>query len=155
VSGPLAVVLGAALLFGACGADHSPVRSTAPLDTGRLVTVASVYDGDTFTDSTRVKYRVLVIDSCEMDTPGGTRARTEARSLLLGKLVRVSTEPGHEHDRSGRRLVYVTLPNGEDFGELMATADHTAVYGGRHDAHPDRVDIAREIDGTPPRDCDR
>lgn len=163
MSGPLAAALGAVLVLGACQAQATPTAHPvggATVQTGAVVTVASVYDGDTFTDTAGAKYRVLVIDSCEMGTPGGLRARTEARALLLGKTVTVTAEPGHERepDRNGRRgrnLVYVTLGDRDDFGERMVMADHTAVYRGRHDAHPDRVAIARLFDGTPDRDCTR
>lgn len=121
----------------------APLRAPAPAS--RVVHVASVHDGDTFTDSAGVKYRVLVEDSCELGTPGGTRAQTQARQLLNGKDVTVSPIGKRSYDRE---LAYVTLPDGRDFADVMLEADHTAVYAGRNDASAGKVAEGRTHDAN-------
>ena len=89
-------------------------------------------DGDTFELNGR-RVRVLGIDSCELETPGGGRAKLQAEALLLGRAVTLQTEPGVDTDRNGRLLRYVSVA-GTDFGDQMVTYDHTGVYEGDNDA---------------------
>lgn len=110
--------------------------SASPLATRTHVT--SVHDGDTFTITTGDKVRVLVMDSCEIGTGGGARARDEAKALLSGKDVTL-TRDGPSRDRYGRLLRRVTLPDGRDFADVMLEADHTALYAGHQDASPAAV----------------
>jgi micrococcal nuclease len=97
-----------------------------PVETTR---VERVVDGDTLVVAGNRKVRVLGIDSCEMDTPGGKRAREEAQSLLLGRTVVLSRE-NQNTDGYGRLLRYVRMGDGGDFGQTMVLADHTGVYEG-------------------------
>jgi endonuclease YncB( thermonuclease family) len=121
----------------------APIHAPAPV--GRVVHVASVHDGDTFTDTAGVKYRVLVEDSCEIGTPGGARAQAEARQLLTGQDVTVTPIGKRSYDRE---LAYVTLPDGRDFADVMLEADHTAVYAGRNDASAAKVAEGRAHDAN-------
>ena len=119
----------------------APPATTAPAlpgaGPGERVTVAEVIDGDTFelTDGRRV--RVLGIDSCEVDTPGGREARQEALPLQGGGVI-LRTEPGVDTDRDGRLLRYVQAVSdgGQigDYGLYMVRYDHTGVYQGDNDA---------------------
>jgi endonuclease YncB( thermonuclease family) len=124
----------------------TPPATTAPAlpgaGPGERVTVAEVIDGDTFelTDGRRV--RVLGIDSCEMDTPGGREARQEALPLRGGD-VNLRTEPGVDTDRDGQLLRYVQAVIGggqiDDYGLYMVRYDHTGVHQGDNDASPEYV----------------
>jgi len=109
--------------------------------------VTKVIDGDTFDIDTGQRIRVLGIDSCEMSTAGGPRAK-ETAELLLSNGVSLRSEPGSpDKDRYGRLLRYV-LVTGGDFGEQMVTYDHTAVYAGHNDASASYVDNLRSLDSN-------
>jgi endonuclease YncB( thermonuclease family) len=109
---------------------------------GERVTVADVIDGDTFELADGRRVRVLGIDSCELDTPGGREAREEALPLQGGDVF-LRTEPGVETDRDGRLLRYVQaiIGGGQigDYGLYMVRYDHTGVYQGDNDASGEYV----------------
>lgn len=107
----------------------------APINGAR---VGRVIDGDTFELADGRKVRVLGIDSCEMDTPGGREAKLVAQAKLYG-MVGLSSQPGGpDADRYGRLLRYVQTDSG-DFGLAMVGWDHTGVYQGDNDASPEYV----------------
>lgn len=114
--------------------------------------VTRVVDGDTFV-TPEGKVRVLVMDSCESGTQGGALATSDAHMLLDGQSVTLTAEPGHDKDRSGRLLRYVTLPDGRDYADYMLGFSHSAVYAGKNDASPAKVAEGRaaDVDG---RTCD-
>lgn len=117
----------------------APIAPAAPAEpVGDTETVTRVVDGDTFLVPSG-KVRVLVMDSCESGTPGGTRATAQANQLLAGQTVTLTAEPGHDHDSYGRMLRYVTLADGRDYADTMLEADHTAVYAGDNDASAAKV----------------
>lgn len=122
--------------------------------------VARVVDGDTvevLLRGHRVKVRVLGIDSCERDTPGGPRATRSARGFLPqgGEVTLAREIDAPDQDRWGRLLRYITLPGGTDLGIAMVSADHTGVYAGRrNDASPAYLARLREADRDG-RDCAR
>lgn len=128
-----------------------PTSTTSSTDVGRVI------DGDTFELASGATVRVLGIDSCEADTPGGAEATALANRLLTGP-VELTAEPGADKDRYGRLLRYVRTSSG-DFGELMVKWDHTGVYQGRGDASPTYVAMlyAHDLDqaANPPsgREC--
>jgi endonuclease YncB( thermonuclease family) len=96
--------------------------------------VARVIDGDTFELADGRVVRVLGIDSCEMETPGGGQAKLAAQDVLLNTHVVLTAEPGVDTDRYGRLLRYVTTAGNGDLGEHLVRFDHTGVYQGRNDA---------------------
>lgn len=118
-----------------------------------LVTVTRVIDGDTIEIETGRKIRVLGIDSCEIGTLGGGRARAEGRLLLLPQQVTLKMEPGITTDPYDRDLRYVILEGGRDYSEVMVVSDHTSVYPGGH-APKEYEDKLRAIDGDPAKNCD-
>jgi endonuclease YncB( thermonuclease family) len=152
-----------ALLLGGCvptevpravSAPSTPAGSTAVADDastateGSTTTVSRVIDGDTFVITGGVEVRVLGIDSCEAGTPGGTRATQAARAALLGRSVRLTSQPGVDLDRYGRELRYISTADG-DFAEMMVRADHTAIYSkGHNDASPAVQARLRSLDGN-------
>jgi len=119
--------------------------------------VTRIIDGDTFQLSDARTVRVLGIDSCESDTPGGDLATSLARQLLIGS-VGLKAEPGIDVDRYGRLLRYVQTSSG-DFGQLMVGHDHTGVYQGDNGASANYVQrlYAHDLDhaANPPagREC--
>ncbi|HEY9417886.1 MAG TPA: thermonuclease family protein [Pseudonocardia sp.] len=115
------------------------------------IRVSRVIDGDTFElpDGTRV--RVLGIDSCEMSTPAGQEALTSAKFWLDNKDIVLTSEPGVDLDRYGRKLRYVNA-GGVDFGKSMVSYPHTGVYGGKNGANPAYIAELRGLD-TGGRTC--
>jgi endonuclease YncB( thermonuclease family) len=156
-----AVVVGAAAVVGAgaLGAEMVTASLSLPQRPAyyETVVVGSVYDGDTFTLTDGRKIRPLVLDSCEMDTPGGLRARTDARALLQGRTV-VLTRGRVDRDYFQRHLRYVGIPQPDgtvrDFANTMLEQSHTGIYAGRSDASPSRLAAGRLADRDG-RDCSR
>lgn len=109
-------------------ADRAAV--TLPTRGGEPVTVSRVIDGDTFELSDGRKVRLLGIDSCESDTPGGVKATNDALTLLTGGWqVTLHEEPtAPDTDQWGRLLRYVDIADVSDFGEWMVRHDHTGIY---------------------------
>lgn len=125
------------------------VISTPPVD---VTVVSKVTDGDTFELTTGHKIRVLGIDSCEKNTPGGIRALTQARELLLNQEVILEWEGNTDKDRYDRHLRYVLLKDGRDYSEVMVAENHTEAYKGG-DAAKDYEARMITLD-TPPRKCE-
>lgn len=117
------------------------IATNYPVET---VEVSRVIDGDTFVVSGGRHVRVLGIDSCEMDTPGGKAAKAGAEELLDGRDVTLSREK-RDVDRYGRLLRYVKLGDGGDYGQIMVLATHTGVYEGG-DASDSYVAGLRDLD---------
>lgn len=122
------------------------VPVVAPVPTVESGTVAGVIDGDTFELSSGDLVRVLGIDSCEMSTDAGPRAKAAAESLLSNPQVTLEREPGVDRDRYGRLLRYVSTAYGADMGETMVTGPHTGVYTGENDAAPQRLQALQALD---------
>jgi endonuclease YncB( thermonuclease family) len=91
------------------------------------VTVTKVIDGDSLELSDGRTIRVLGIDSCEMNTPGGQQAKSAAETQLGTGPVTLTSEPGVDLDRYGRHLRYVQVGS-VDLGESLVRHDHTGVY---------------------------
>lgn len=117
-------------------------------DTGQVVTVTRVVDGDTL-DTTVGRVRVAVADSCEWGSPGGRAATADAHALLDGQTVRLVVVGDRDRERYGRLLRKVVLSDGRDFGAVMAARPHTGIYAGHIDAWPDYIAQVRaaDIDG--------
>jgi endonuclease YncB( thermonuclease family) len=122
------------------------------------VTVSRIIDGDTFELADGRDVRVLGIDSCEANTPGGREATAAAYALQGGDVI-LTTEPGVDTDRYDRLLRYVQVGSAGDFGEYMVRYDHTGVYQGHSDASPEYIQrlYAADLDfaANPPsgREC--
>lgn len=146
----------ATLVLAGCGIDaqrdqrEGGGRSSEGL-AGEAAAMTRLVDADTFAVGDR-RIRVLGINSCESDTPGGKRATADAADLLDGPMV-LTREPGVDVDRYGRELRYVTV-GGQDYGATMVARDHTEVYRGRNDASPEYVAKLRGLDSDG-RNCDR
>lgn len=89
-------------------------------------TVTSVTDGDTFTIENDTVIRVIGIDTPETQyAPDGAEcygevASNRAKELLMGTTVALTTDDTQAmYDDYGRLLAYVTLPDGQDYGEQM------------------------------------
>jgi endonuclease YncB( thermonuclease family) len=91
------------------------------------VTVTKVVDGDSLELADGRTIRVLGIDSCEMNTPGGQQAKSAAETQLGTGPVTLTSEPGVDLDRYGRHLRYVQVGS-VDLGESLVRHDHTGVY---------------------------
>lgn len=133
----------------------APPQPTPPPPVG--VSVTRVIDGDTFEIAGGQRVRVLGIDSCEMSTPGGPRAKADAVFHLTDpnyQPIKLVSQPGApDKDRYGRLLRYVQLGNSWDLGETMVIYSHTGVYQGKSDASPEYMNKLRELDGYNGRDC--
>ena len=112
---------------------------------GETITISRVVDGDTFELTDGRTVRVLGIDSCEMNTPGGKWAKEHAESTLnnsFNQPLTLVAEPGApDKDRYGRLLRYVKMggySDGYDFGIEMVKWDHTGIY------NPENNDASEE-----------
>lgn len=114
--------------------------------------VATVVDGDTFILTDHRAVRVLGIDSCELISRSGSRARDDAAQLLgPGRMVTLRGEPGVDRDRYRRHLRYVTTSGGQDLGSEMIGFAHTGVYEGGDASAAYTAQLRRLDDG--PREC--
>lgn len=118
-----------------------PEFTPAPVSVSSGV-VDRVIDGDTLdvrlsTDGDPVRVRVLGIDTPETvdpDTPvqcWGPEASTWAHQQLDNAAVTLTTDPGlvlSDHDRYGRLLRYVQLPDGSDYSVRAAEAGMARVF---------------------------
>jgi micrococcal nuclease len=121
---PSTVALVVALVFAlgvvvGRGGDRSP---SAPASSG-FASVTKVSDGDTIWLSQVGKVRLVGIDTPEVfghvDCFGPAASAFAKRLLHLG--LRVRYRVGREsHDRYGRTLAYVWLPDGRMFNQLLA-----------------------------------
>ena len=103
---------------------------SAPKDLAesQLYSVSAVIDGDTITvsmDGKDERIRLLGIDTPETDPTYnriecfGAEATTETKAKLLGKSVRIETDPSQAtRDKYNRLLAYVFL-DGQNFNEYL------------------------------------
>lgn len=140
----LLLVVFAAYQFGQPSPAPAPVpqsqtaaaetAASAPIATSSLVApdtypVVRVVDGDTlkiFKDGATTTIRVIGLDTPEVVDPKkpvqcyGPEASVEAHQLLDGQNVRIETDPTQDlHDKYGRLLAYVFLPDGTLFEQFM------------------------------------
>lgn len=135
------------------GTAVTPVAAVSSVP-DEFVVVAEIVDGDTFKTATGDVVRVLGIDSCEMSTPGGRKAKEDAAVFLLqGGPITLHAQPGApDRDRYGRLLRYVQTPLG-DLGKGLVVSPHTGVYAGKNDASAEYVNELRTIYDTDGRNC--
>lgn len=138
-------------------ADKAGTRNVAPVPVQERIAafVVRVTDGDTFTVKTSEgedKIRVLGIDcpesshnakcerdgkqgraSCDVQVPRGVDAKRVAQNLVEGKSV--TLEGPFSRDPFGRRLAYVRLADGRDYGLLMVREGRCEDFGWKY-PHP-------------------
>ncbi len=97
--------------------------------------VKHIVDGDTFdilSDAGLQRYPYVTVRVLGIDAPEKNRMATRVAGLAakayleevmpLGSPIRVATKP--DPDSFGRFLVHVTLPSGQDLGDVMVNAGH-------------------------------
>ncbi len=113
----LSLLLLAGLSFGPFVDYDAWAGTFSQLGSSRWVTVARVYDGDTFKTGSGEKVRLLGINTPETahgSQPGqplGTKAKQQLKSLILGKLVRLEFDK-EKYDNYGRLLAHIYLRDG-------------------------------------------
>ena len=133
----------ALLLFAAIASASGCTRSPAEPSSSNA-TVVKIVDGDTIDvrsdDRGRLRIRVIGIDTPEVKKPhytvgcGGVEASQYAVALLTDQRVAVVTDPSQDaHDRYGRTLAEIFLPDGRNYAVEAARAGHahSYVYGHR------------------------
>lgn len=116
-----------------------PLPVAPPRPVGAAATVQRVVDGDTadvqFTGGQAHRLRIIGIDTPETVDPSqpvqcyGPEASARARELLTGQTIALTADPTQDAvDRYGRVLVYVALPDGRDFGEVMVREGFAREY---------------------------
>lgn len=110
--------------------DPPGLTPSAQPANGIAATVVAVIDGDTadvrLADGTTRRLRIIGIDTPETVDPSqpvqcyGPEASERAKTLLAGQTVTLLPDPTQDQaDRYGRMLVYVTLPDSRDVGEML------------------------------------
>jgi len=99
----------------------------------RWVSVAKVYDGDTFKTRNGEKIRLLNLNTPEIQhrdnraQVGGNKAAAALKTLILGKQVRLSFDK-EKKDRYGRTLAHVWMQNGLWVNQYMIEKGYAHVY---------------------------
>jgi micrococcal nuclease len=110
----------AAAVFGIATSDRSGVSSGGDQRAGD--TVVRVVDGDTVVLRSAGRSRLIGVDTPEVSgTPGcfGEEASAFARRTLPPGLPVQVERDAESRDRYGRSLIYLTLPDGRSFNELL------------------------------------
>ncbi|MDP2712979.1 MAG: thermonuclease family protein [Solirubrobacteraceae bacterium] len=119
----LAVALLAAAIFGAGAYERASGPSAGDQSASSAIdTVVRVVDGDTVVLRSAGRSRLIGVDTPEVfgrrECFGAEASQFAKRTLRPG--LRVGVERDAEpHDRYGRSLVYLTLPDGRSFNELL------------------------------------
>ncbi len=114
-------------------ATTTPVSPASP-----LYPVVHVADGDTIDvqeGAQKVRVRLIGIDTPEIVDPQkpvqcfGAEASVEMKRIATGQSVRLETDPSQDlHDKYGRLLAYVFLPDGTDVNLHMVAAGFAREY---------------------------
>ncbi|MFQ5519572.1 MAG: thermonuclease family protein, partial [Mariprofundus sp.] len=118
------------LLLISAGADAGTL---SVIGQARWVSVASVFDGDTFRTSSGEKVRLLGINTPEIahgSQPGQAYASKAARrlsSLIGGKSVQLRTDK-EKRDKYGRTLAQVYLRDGQWVNRILVEEGLAQVY---------------------------
>jgi micrococcal nuclease len=112
-----------------------PVASAPAAEQGRFnlrARVTAVIDGDTLdvrlNSGRRDRIRVLGIDSPERGACYAPEPTARTRSLAGGRRIRLIGDARQAtRDRFGRRLAYITLPNGTDLGRQLLSGGFAKV----------------------------
>ena len=116
----------------------TPTLIPSPTPTPIFYSVVKVVDGDTIDvniNNQTKRIRVIGINTPEVVDPRktvecfGKEASEKAKSILLGKKVRLEKDPTQgDIDKYGRLLRYVFLEDGTDFGLLMIKEGYAYEY---------------------------
>lgn len=108
---------------------HTEKQTQQKTETGTYYSVVRVVDGDTIVidmEGTDVKVRLIGLDTPEIVDPRrpvrcfGKEASDKAKSILTGQKVKIEIEPTQGvHDKYGRLLAYIFLPDGTLFNQMM------------------------------------
>jgi len=123
------VVLACALGVAAAAVVVAPGHAGSPL----TASVTRIVDGDTLVarlgSGRSERVRLLGIDTPEVGTCYAAQATAAARSLALGKTVRLVGDSTQDvRDRYSRLLAYVVLPGGVDLGRTLVGRGAAKVY---------------------------
>lgn len=115
--------------------EAPPPAPTSPELRGPVTRVVDGDTADVLLDGQTVRLRIIGIDTPETVAPGqpvecyGPEASARARALLEGQTVTLEPDPTQDQiDAFGRLLVYVTLPEGRDYGEVMLREGYAEEY---------------------------
>jgi len=125
----LACALGVAAAAVTVAPGHASLSARAPL----TASVTRIVDGDTLVarlgSGRSERVRLLGIDTPEVGTCYAAQATATARSLALGKTVRLVGDATQAvRDRYSRLLAYVVLPGGVDLGRTLVARGAAKVY---------------------------
>lgn len=122
-------------------ADKDRVEASKAAETANSgsVKVTEVVDGDTIRvnlDGKSTSVRIIGIDTPETKDPskpgvqcGGDEATQRAVQLLEGQEVTLVPDASQDQeDRYGRKLAYVTLPDGSDYGQTVLSEGFAQEY---------------------------
>jgi micrococcal nuclease len=123
------VFLLCACALGGVAAGHATSSASAPL----TASVTRIVDGDTLVarlgSGRTERVRLLGIDTPEVGTCYAAQATAAARTLALGRKVRlVGDSTQAVRDRYSRLLAYVVLPGGVDLGRTLVARGAAKVY---------------------------
>jgi len=123
----------AILLFILCLPSITLAGTLSIIGDGRWVSVAKVYDGDTFKTRSGEKVRLLNLNTPEIQhrdnraQVGGNKAAFALKKLILGKQVRLSFDK-EKKDRYGRTLAHVWMQDGLWVNQYMVEEGYAHVY---------------------------
>lgn len=136
----IATALAAAITLAPFAAKQLSPQAVSHADTPEpTALVLKVVDGDTIDilDDVRkrLRLRLIGLDTPETKKPGytigcfGPEASEFARNTLQGKRVAVVTDPSQEtHDRYGRTLAFVILPDGTNYSVAAVKGGYAHAY---------------------------
>lgn len=98
------------------------------------ITVKRVVDGDTFVDENNVKYRLMGVDTPELNSyksisaePYAKKATIYTKEKILNQKIVVAYDEDKK-DRFNRKLVYAFLADGKMLNELLLVKGYAKVY---------------------------
>lgn len=134
----LAWVVVASALSPQRGASAAPLEASSTPETATRYPVVHVVDGDTIDvqeGAQKVRVRLIGIDTPEVVDPKkpvqcyGAEASAEMTRVAAGMSVRLETDPTQDlHDKYGRLLAYVFLPDGTNVNLHMIEAGFAREY---------------------------
>lgn len=154
----IAAALAAAITLAPFAAKQLSPQAVSHADTPEpTALVLKVVDGDTIDilDDVRkrLRLRLIGLDTPETKKPGytigcfGPEASEFARNTLQGKRVALVTDPSQDvHDRYGRTLAFVILPDGTNYSVAAVKAGyaHAYVFGHKPSMYAQEIAAAEQ-----------